>query len=162
MVQVDDGLYGQRPRTLGPVEGEVPPLAACVLTLESEGTAEEDSEGAVRAQLGERTVLQHSTEESMRMLRRGETLTPGDTYSHFTQIYPIIQRVPCTLLVVGPPRLLEDLVDALALLAFHAVAARDAWRPWDAIGPWVTISSWGACWPLHAVGILGEKREVRP
>lgn len=47
LVQVDDGLYGQRPRALCSVEGEVPPLAAGVLTLESEGAAEEDSEGAV-------------------------------------------------------------------------------------------------------------------
>lgn len=57
MVQVDDGLYGQGSCAFRSIKGEVPPLAACVLTLESEGTAEEDSEGAVRMDLGERTVL---------------------------------------------------------------------------------------------------------
>lgn len=60
MVQVDDGLYGQGSRALCSVEGEVPPLAAGVLAFEPEGAAEENPEGAVRAQLGERAVLQHS------------------------------------------------------------------------------------------------------
>lgn len=59
LVQVDDGLYGQGSGALGSVEGEVPPLAAGVLTLEPEGAAEEDPEGAVGAQLGEGAVLQH-------------------------------------------------------------------------------------------------------
>jgi len=57
LVQVDDGLHGEGPRALGSVEGEVPPLAARRLTLEAEGAAEEDSQGAVRPQLGERAVL---------------------------------------------------------------------------------------------------------
>lgn len=68
LVQVDDGLYGQRSCALGSVEGEVPPLAAGVLALESEGAAEENPEGAVRAELGERAVLEQPT---------GSTLTSG-------------------------------------------------------------------------------------
>lgn len=62
MVQVDDGLDGQGSRALRSVEGEVPPLAAGVLTFESEGATEENPEGAVRAELGERAVLQHSAQ----------------------------------------------------------------------------------------------------
>lgn len=62
LVQVDDGLYGQGSGALGSVEGEVPPLAAGVLALESEGAAEEDPEGAVRAELGEGAVLQRSAQ----------------------------------------------------------------------------------------------------
>lgn len=57
LVQVDDGLDGQRPCALGSVEGEVPPLAAGVLALEPQRAAEDDPEGAVRPQLGERAVL---------------------------------------------------------------------------------------------------------
>lgn len=60
LVQVDDGLYGQGSGALCSIEGEVPPLTAGVLTFESEGAAEEDPEGAVRAELGECAVLQHS------------------------------------------------------------------------------------------------------
>lgn len=73
LVQVDDGLYGQRPRALCSVEGEVPPLAAGVLTFEPEGAAEEHPEGAVRAQLGERAVLQHSA-HTLRSLQAWATL----------------------------------------------------------------------------------------
>lgn len=62
LVQVDDGLYGQGSRALRSVEGEVPSLAAGVLAFESEGATEENPEGAVRAELGERAVLQHSAQ----------------------------------------------------------------------------------------------------
>lgn len=62
LVQVDDGLDGQGSRALRSIEGEVPPLAAGVLTFESEGATEEDPEGAVRAELGERAVLQPSAQ----------------------------------------------------------------------------------------------------
>lgn len=57
LVQVNDGLDGQRAGTLGSVKGEVPALAAGRLTLEPERSAEEDAQGAVRAQLSERTLL---------------------------------------------------------------------------------------------------------
>lgn len=80
------------------------------------------------------------------------------TYSYFTQVDPIIERVPGTLLVVGPPGLLEDLVDALAFLAFDPVAARDARRPRDAVGSRVTLSANGARWPLDATAILEKNR----
>lgn len=62
LVQVDDGLYGQGSCALCSVEGEIPPLTAGVLTFESEGAAEENPEGAVRTELGERAVLQHSAQ----------------------------------------------------------------------------------------------------
>lgn len=39
-----------------------------------------------------------------------------DTYTDFTQVNSIIQRIPGTLLVIGPPRLLEDLIHTLAFL----------------------------------------------
>lgn len=61
------------------------------------------------------------------------------THCYFSQVDPIIQRVPGTLLVVGPPGLLEDLIDALALLAFEPVAAGDARYPRDAIGSWASV-----------------------
>ena len=77
-----------------------------------------------------------------------------DTYSHFTQVNPVIQRVPGTLLVVWPPGLLEDLIDALAFLALEPVTAGDAWRPRDAIGSRVTLPAGGACRPLQASAIL--------
>ena len=77
-----------------------------------------------------------------------------DTYGYFTEVDPIIQRAPGTLLVVGPPGLLEDLVDALSFLTFHPVAARDARRPGDAVGSRVTLSARVACWPLHAAAKL--------
>lgn len=82
----------------------------------------------------------------------------GDTYSYFTQVDPIIQRVPGTLLVVGPPGLLEDLINALAFLTFEPVTAWDARRPRDAVGSRVTVSARGACWPLQATAILEKKQ----
>lgn len=84
-----------------------------------------------------------------------------DTYCYFTQIDPIIQRIPGALLVVGPPGLLEDLADALAFLTFEPITTRDAWRPWNAVGPWITVSARGACWPLHAATILKKKQHGR-
>lgn len=77
-----------------------------------------------------------------------------DTYSHFPQVNPVIQRVPGTLLVVGPPGLLEDLIDALAFLTFEPVTAGNAWRPRDAIGSRVTLPARGACRALQASAIL--------
>ena len=47
LIQVDDGFDGQRACTLCTIKGEVPSLAASGLTLESEGTAEENSQGTV-------------------------------------------------------------------------------------------------------------------
>ncbi len=82
-----------------------------------------------------------------------------DTYSYFTQVNPIIQRVPGTLLVVGPPGLLEDLINALAFLTFEPVTAGDTWSTRDAIGSRVTVSARGACRPLNATAILGKKRK---
>lgn len=73
LVQVDDGLYGQGSRALCSVEGEVPPLAAGVLAFESEGAAEEHPEGAVRAELGERAVLQTRRTHSRAHFRHGWT-----------------------------------------------------------------------------------------
>lgn len=60
LVQVDDGLDGERPSALGSIEGEVPSLTARVLTLESERTSEQDPERAVCAQLGECAVCHFS------------------------------------------------------------------------------------------------------
>lgn len=40
LVQVDDGLYGQRPGAFGPIEGEVPALAVGRLALEPQRAAE--------------------------------------------------------------------------------------------------------------------------
>lgn len=79
-----------------------------------------------------------------------------DTHGYFTQVDPIVQRVPGTLLVVGPPGLLKDLVNALALLPFEPVAAGDAWRPRDAVGSGVTVPAGGAPRPLQAAAILEE------
>lgn len=57
LVEVYDGLNGQWPSTLCPVEGEVPALAAGAPALEAKGAAEEHAESAVRAHLGERAFL---------------------------------------------------------------------------------------------------------
>lgn len=76
LVQVNDGLDGQRAGTFGSVKGEVPALAAGRLTLEPERAAEEDAQRAVRAQLGERALLH--------VIRNGEknkqTSDPGNKY----------------------------------------------------------------------------------
>lgn len=85
------------------------------------------------------------------------TIKHQDTHSYFTQVDPIIQRVPGALLVVGSPGLFEDLADALAFLTFESVAARDAWRPRDAVGPRVTVSARGSCWPLKAAAKLEKQ-----
>lgn len=88
------------------------------------------------------------------------------THSYFAQVDAIIQRVPGALLVVRPPRLLEDLADALAFLAFVPVSPGDARCPRDAIGPGVTVPARGACWALHAAAELeqqgGEEVKVKP
>lgn len=39
-----------------------------------------------------------------------------DTYTNFTQVDPVIQGIPGTLLVIRPPGLLKDLIDTLAFL----------------------------------------------
>lgn len=57
LIQVYYGFNRQRPGTLCPVKGEVPALAAGVPALEPEGAAEEHSEGAVGAHLGECAFL---------------------------------------------------------------------------------------------------------
>ena len=80
-----------------------------------------------------------------------------NTYSYFTQVNPIIERVPGTLLVVGPPGLFKDLVDALAFLAFRPVATWNTRRSRDAVGTRVTLSARGACWTLHATAKLGKQ-----
>lgn len=77
-----------------------------------------------------------------------KNLLEVNTHSHFTQVNPIVQRVPGTLLVVWPPGFLEDLANALTLLTFIPITARDAWCPWNAVGPWVTVPAWSACWSL--------------
>jgi len=83
------------------------------------------------------------------------------THGYFTQVDAIIQRVPGALLVVGPPGLLEDLVDALAFLAFDSVAAGDARRPRDAVGSRVPLSARGACWTLNATAKLHTKNTTQ-
>ena len=80
-----------------------------------------------------------------------------DTHSYFTQVDPIIQRVPGTLLVVGSPGLFEDLADTLAFLTFEPVTARDTRRSRDTVGPRVTVSARGSCWPLNAAAILEKQ-----
>lgn len=82
-----------------------------------------------------------------------------DTYTYFTQVNPIIQRIPGTLLVIGPPGLLEDLIHTLAFLPLEPVTTRDPRRPRDTVGSRVTISARGACWTLQAAAKLGEKTE---
>lgn len=49
LVQVNDGLNGQRSGAFGPIEGEVPSLAAGRLALEPQRTAEDHPQGAVGA-----------------------------------------------------------------------------------------------------------------
>lgn len=83
------------------------------------------------------------------------------THSYFTQVDPIIQRVPGTLLVVGPPWFLKDLTDAFPLLTFESVTARDTWRARNAVGSRVAVSSRGACWTLHAAAILEKQNRVQ-
>lgn len=89
----------------------------------------------------------------------------GHTYCYFTQVNPVIQRVPGTLFVVGFPGLLKDLVHTLAFLAFEPVAARDAWSPWDTVISRVTFSPRGAGWALQTAAILenqgGEEARVK-
>lgn len=130
LIQVDNGLYGERPSALSSVEGEVPSLTARILTLEPERTSEQDPERAVSAQLGECAVC------------------------YFSQVDAIVEGVPCTLLVVRPPRLLKNLTDALSLLPLHPIASWDAWCAWDTIGPRVTVSSRSPSWTLHATAKL--------
>lgn len=79
------------------------------------------------------------------------------TYSYFSEVDPIIQGVPGTLLVVGPPGLLEKLIDTFALLPFETITSRDAWRSRDAVGARVSVSAGGSCWTLHAAAILPEQ-----
>lgn len=47
LVQVDDGLHWQRSCALRSIEGEIPPLTARLLTLESQGAGEQHSEGTL-------------------------------------------------------------------------------------------------------------------
>lgn len=117
---------------------------------------------STRSALSERSLVnvQSCSTEAPSEVRAGEELVsqkhpvPRVTYCDFTQIDPIIQRVPGALLEVGPPGLLEDLIDTLALLTFGAVATRDARGPWNAVGPWITFSTRGACWALKAAAVL--------
>lgn len=162
LVQVNDGLHGQGSGALRSIKGEVPPLTAGVLALESQGASKEDSERTVWAQLGEGAVLRHRAGSAV--LRAGvqrvrARTAYADTYGHFPQVDPIVQRVPGTLLVVGFPWLLEDLADTFPLFTFEPIAARNTRRAWNAVGSWVTVSARGAWWALHAAGILTEKHK---
>ncbi len=64
LVQVNDGLYGQRSSAFGPIKGEVPALTAGRLTLEPERTAEEHTQSAVRSLLGERALLRKKNQDT--------------------------------------------------------------------------------------------------
>lgn len=57
LVQVYDGFNRKWPRTLCPVEREVPALAAGAPALEPQGPAEEHAQSAVRPHLGKGTFL---------------------------------------------------------------------------------------------------------
>lgn len=84
-----------------------------------------------------------------------------DTYSYFTQVDPIIQRVPGTLFVVGPPGLFKNLINTLAFLTLQPVTTRDARCSRDAIGSRITFSARGACRSLHASAILENLKKKR-
>lgn len=84
-----------------------------------------------------------------------------DTYADFTQVNSIIQRIPGTLLVIGPPGLLEDLIHTLAFLPLQPITTGDPRRPWDTVGSRVTFSARGACRTLQAATKLGGKKDRR-
>lgn len=84
-----------------------------------------------------------------------------DTYADFTQVNSIIQRIPGTLLVIGPPGLLEDLVHALAFLPLRPIATGDPRRSWDPVGSGVTVSARGACRTLQAASKLGREEKKK-
>lgn len=82
-----------------------------------------------------------------------------DTYTDFTQVNSIIQRIPGTLLVIGPPGLLKDLIHTLAFLPLQPITTGDPRRPWDSVGSRVSISARGACRTLQAAAKLGKKKK---
>lgn len=80
-----------------------------------------------------------------------------DTYADFTQVNSVIQRIPGTLLVVGPPGRLEDLIHTLAFLPLQPITTGDPRRPRDTVASGVTISARGARRTLQAATKLGRK-----